>query len=200
MCEKAITLQTQHLSHYQLTLEPNTPFGRESTAAAGRRFQPGTCKKPVRHASRRPDSRNTRYRPTRAAGRECAHNLNYWNFGDYLGIGASTHGKATHSDGAVHRRWKIRAPRGYLERAATPRRIGGDDAIAREQMPFEFMLNALRLNAGFDLTDFCFARRTRPGDAIASTFAECAGARLAAGARRRTGYARRIWAGGFSTM
>jgi oxygen-independent coproporphyrinogen-3 oxidase len=65
----------------------------------------------------------------------------------------------------------VRAPRGYVEHAATPRRIGGDDAIAREQLPFEFMLNALRLNAGFDMADFS-SRTGLAGGAIAPTLAQ----------------------------
>ena len=151
--EKGISLQTPHLSHYQLTLEPNTPLAANppplpdddaawdmQEACQVRLAAAGLAQYEVSAYAR--------------AGRECAHNLNYWNFGDYLGIGAGAHGKATYADGAVRRRWKVRAPRGYLEHAATPRRIGGDDAIAQEQLPFEFMLNALRLNAGFSLDDF----------------------------------------------
>ena len=151
--EKAISLQTPHLSHYQLTLEPNTPFAANppplpdddaawdmQEACQTRLAQAGFAQYEV-SAYARP-------------GRECTHNLNYWNFGDYLGIGAGAHGKATLADNTVRRRWKVRAPRGYLEHAATPRRIGGDDAIALAQLPFEFMLNALRLNAGFSLGEF----------------------------------------------
>ncbi|MHB8679321.1 MAG: radical SAM family heme chaperone HemW [Rudaea sp.] len=151
--EKAILLQTPHLSHYQLTLEPNTAFAANppplpdddaawdmQEACQARLAAAGLAQYEVSAYAR--------------AGRECAHNLNYWNFGDYLGIGAGAHGKATNTDGAVRRRWKVRAPRGYLEHAATPRCIGGDDAITPEQLPFEFMLNALRLNAGFSLGDF----------------------------------------------
>jgi oxygen-independent coproporphyrinogen-3 oxidase len=164
--EKAIMLQTPHLSHYQLTLEPNTAFAANppplpdedgawdmQEACQARLAAAGFAQYEVSAYAR--------------AGRECAHNLNYWNFGDYLGIGAGAHGKATDTDGTVRRRWKIRAPRGYLERAATPRRIGGDDAIATEQLPFEFMLNALRLNAGFALADFS-ARTGLPESAIAA--------------------------------
>ena len=151
--EKAIMLHTPHLSHYQLTLEPNTQFAANppplpdedsawdmQEACQARLAQAGFAQYEVSAYAR--------------AGRECRHNLNYWNFGDYLGIGAGAHGKATLADGTVRRRWKVRAPRGYLEHAGSPRRIGGDDAIAPEQLPFEFMLNALRLNAGFSLADF----------------------------------------------
>ncbi|MBS0570803.1 MAG: radical SAM family heme chaperone HemW, partial [Proteobacteria bacterium] len=168
--EKAITLQTPHLSHYQLTLEPNTAFAANppplpdedsawdmQEACQARLAQAGFVQYEVSAYAR--------------DGGGCAHNLNYWNFGDYLGVGAGAHGKATDTDGTVRRRWKVRAPRGYLEHAATPRRIGGDDAIATEQLPFEFMLNALRLNAGFALADFS-ARTGLPESAIAAPLAQ----------------------------
>ncbi|HST28468.1 MAG TPA: radical SAM family heme chaperone HemW [Rudaea sp.] len=151
--EKGILLQTPHLSHYQLTLEPNTAFAANPPPLPDEDSvwdMQETCQERLAAAGFGQYEVSAYAR----AGRECAHNLNYWNFGDYLGIGAGAHGKATRADGAVHRRWKIRAPRGYLEHAAAQRRIGGDDAIATEQLPFEFMLNVLRLNAGFSIDDF----------------------------------------------
>jgi len=162
--EKAISLQTPHLSHYQLTLEPNTAFAANppplpdddsawdmQEACQARLATEGLVQYEV-SAYARP-------------GKECRHNLNYWQFGDYLGIGAGAHGKITRASSTgnsgqdrarlqLWRRWKLRAPRGYLEHAASARRIGGDDAVASEQVPFEFMLNALRLNAGFELGQF----------------------------------------------
>ena len=62
-------------------------------------------------------------------GRQCAHNLNYWRFGDYLGIGAGAHGKLTDARG-VRRRWKTRSPVAYLRHACTPKRVGGDEPIS----------------------------------------------------------------------
>ncbi|MGA9335224.1 MAG: radical SAM family heme chaperone HemW [Rudaea sp.] len=162
--EKAISLQTPHLSHYQLSLEPNTQFAANppplpdedsawdmQEACQARLAQAGLAQYEVSAYAR--------------ADRECRHNLNYWHFGDYLGIGAGAHGKLSgpgtqvprpgeSAAFRVRRRWKLRSPRGYLEHAGTPRGIGGDDVIAVEQIPFEFMLNALRLNAGFSFTDF----------------------------------------------
>lgn len=152
--EKALLLQTPHLSHYQLTLEPNTQFASNppplpdedsawdmQEACQARLAQAGMTQYEVSAYAR--------------AGRECAHNLNYWRFGDYLGIGAGAHAKLTDlTSGAIRRRWKPRAPRGYLEHAGTARGIGGDEVIGLEQLPFEFMLNALRLNAGVPLGDF----------------------------------------------
>ena len=161
----ALTLQTPHLSHYQLTLEPNTPFAANppplpdddaawdmQEACQARLAAAGMAQYEVSAYAR--------------AGRECVHNMNYWTFGDYLGIGAGAHAKLTGADGAIRRRWKLRAPKGYLEHAGTPRGVGGDDLIPTEQLPFEFMLNALRLNAGFALADVQ-ARTGLPESAIA---------------------------------
>jgi oxygen-independent coproporphyrinogen-3 oxidase len=152
--EKALLLQTPHLSHYQLTLEPNTQFAADppvlpdedsawdmQEACQARLAQAGMAQYEVSAYA--------------LAGAECAHNLNYWRFGDYLGIGAGAHAKLTDAAaGRIHRRWKLRSPRGYLEHAGTRRVVGGDEVIVPEQLPFEFMLNALRLNAGFPLVDF----------------------------------------------
>jgi coproporphyrinogen III oxidase-like Fe-S oxidoreductase len=117
---------------------------------------PGTCRKPVSNVWRAAALANTK--AYASSGAQCVHNLNYWQFGDYLGIGAGAHAKisgiASSSTFDVRRRWKVRAPRGYLEHAGTARGIGGDDAIAAQRLPFEFMLHALRLNSGFALDDF----------------------------------------------
>jgi oxygen-independent coproporphyrinogen-3 oxidase len=86
-------------------------------------------------------------------GRRCAHNLNYWQFGDYLGIGAGAHGKIT-AAGEVLRTVRVRQPRQYLEsleRAPAPPQT---QAVARADLPFEYMLNALRLVDGFSVQGF----------------------------------------------
>ena len=165
----ALGLQTPHLSHYQLTLEPNTHFAANppplpdedaawdmQEACQARLAAGGFAQYEVSAYAR--------------AGGECAHNLNYWNFGDYLGIGAGAHAKLTSDDGSIRRRWKLRAPKGYLEHAGTPRRIGGDNVIEIEQLPFEFMLNALRLNCGFAMAEFT-ARTGLPESAITPALA-----------------------------
>jgi len=88
-------------------------------------------------------------------GRQCAHNLNYWRFGDYLGIGAGAHGKLTLGhDASIVRRWRHKHPNHWMRAAGTPAALGGDDEIAPAQRPFEFMLNALRLVEGFELAYF----------------------------------------------
>ena len=167
--DKAIALRTPHLSHYQLTLEPNTQF-----AANPPPLPDDDSAWDMQEAcqARLTDSGSMQYEVSAYArdGAQCRHNLNYWNFGDYLGIGAGAHGKYTMTDGEIRRRWKVRAPRGFLEHAGTPRGVGGDDAVAHERIAFEFMLNALRLNAGFDVAMF----QSRTGltmDDIAPTLA-----------------------------
>jgi len=155
--EKAIALQTPHLSHYQLTLEPNTAFAANPPPLPD---DDSTWDMQEACQARLAAAGLAQYEVSAYAkpGSACRHNLNYWRFGDYLGIGAGAHGKSSlyGDDGRleVRRRWKLRSPRGYLEHAASARRIGGDDVVAPEQLPFEFMLNALRLNAGFAVDDF----------------------------------------------
>ena len=161
--ETALALQTSHLSHYQLTLEPNTAFATNPPSLPDEDSawdMQEACQARLAAAGLAQYEVSAYARP----GRECAHNLNYWRFGDYLGIGAGAHAKLTepgsgnedqlHSAVNIRRRWKLRAPRGYLEHAHSARRIGGDDFIATDQLPFEFMLNALRLNGGVAPTDF----------------------------------------------
>ena len=76
-------------------------------------------------------------------GRQCAHNLNYWRFGDYLGIGAGAHGKLTlGASQQVLRRWKLRHPELYREKAGTADAVGGDEYLSAQRLPFDFMLNA----------------------------------------------------------
>jgi len=147
----ALALAPGHVSWYQLTLEPNTVFWSrppalpdEDTVAAieeaghGRLRAAGFERYEISAWARRPEFR-------------CGHNLNYWRFGDYLGIGAGAHGKLTlATEGAIERRAKVRAPKGYLERAGTPQRIAQRHRLSAADAAFEFLLNALRLPAGFD--------------------------------------------------
>jgi len=148
--ERAIALGPSHVSHYQLTLEPNTVFfakpppGLPEDDVAWDMQE--ACQATLAAAGYAQYEVSAYARP----GRQCAHNLNYWRFGDYLGIGAGAHGKLTlPAEDAILRRWKLKNPRDYLAAAGTPATIGGDERIPPEQRPFEFMLNALRLNEGF---------------------------------------------------
>jgi putative oxygen-independent coproporphyrinogen III oxidase len=156
--DRAVALQPTHISHYQLTLEPNTAFAANppplpdddhawamQEACEGRLAAAGYGQYEI-SAYAQP-------------GRRCAHNLNYWRFGDYLGIGAGAHGKLSDAaSGQVRRRWKIRHPRAYMEAAGAAARIGGDSVVSPAELPFEYMLNALRLIDGVPMADF--AQRT----------------------------------------
>ena len=167
---RAIALQPTHVSHYQLTLEPNTVF-----AARPPRDLPDddlAWDMQLRCQARLAEAGYAQYEVSAYAqpGRQCAHNLNYWRYGDYLGIGAGAHGKLTlpsmdGPDGRILRRWKVKHPAAFLANAGTPAAIGADEVVAPAARPFEFMLNALRLREGFTVAMF-EARTGVPIDAI----------------------------------
>jgi len=147
--EAAIALRPAHLSHYQLTLEPGTTFFHRPPPLPDDDLawqMQLDCQQRLAAAG------FAHYEVSAYArtGRQCRHNLNYWRFGDYLGIGAGAHGKLT-VDGKVVRTEKPRSPRAYLEAGG---RIGSRREVQAEELPFEFMLNALRLTSGFALADF----------------------------------------------
>ena len=105
-------------------------------------------------------------------GHRCEHNLNYWRYGDYLGIGAGAHGKISlGAEQAILRRWKHKHPTRYLETAGTAACLGGDERIEPARRPFEFMLNALRLHEGFDWIQF-ESRTGLPRQRLAAPLAE----------------------------
>jgi oxygen-independent coproporphyrinogen-3 oxidase len=153
--QRAFALQPAHISHYQLTLEPNTVFfarpprGLPDEDSAWDMQE--HCQTLLAEAGYAQYEVSAYARP----GRQCAHNLNYWRFGDYLGIGAGAHGKLTlGAEQDILRRWKAKHPTTYQATAGTPASLGEDERITPERRPFEFMLNALRLNEGFALADF----------------------------------------------
>lgn len=165
---RAIALQPAHLSHYQLTLEPNTVFAAKPPPGIpdddGAWDMQERCQDLIAQAGYAQYEVSAYARP----GRQCAHNLNYWRFGDYLGIGAGAHGKLTlGADQRILRRWKVKHPAAYLAAAGTTASIGGDEDIDAGRRPFDFMLNALRLNEGFSLAMF-EARTGLPRTAIAA--------------------------------
>ncbi|MDP3761939.1 MAG: radical SAM family heme chaperone HemW [Ramlibacter sp.] len=149
---QALALMPAHLSVYHLTIEPNTYFAKfpprvpdddlayamldritEMTAGAGMdRYEVSAYAK---------------------AGHRCWHNLNYWQFGDYLGIGAGAHSKISFPHRVV-RQVRFREPRLYMDHALAGQPLAQDDEVARADLPFEFMLNALRLREGFALAQF----------------------------------------------
>ncbi len=169
--ERAVALQPAHISHYQLTLEPNTVFSARPPAGIpdmdSAWDMQEACQARLATAGYGQYEVSAWSRP----GRQCAHNLNYWRFGDYLGIGAGAHGKLTlGAEKQVLRRCKVKHPAEYLARAGTAAAIGGDDVLDPGRLPFDFMLNALRLNAGVPM-DMFEARTGLPRAVIAGRLA-----------------------------
>ncbi|OOG62047.1 YggW family oxidoreductase [Rhodanobacter sp. B04] len=156
--ERAVALKPTHVSHYQLTLEPNTAFAANPPPLPDDDHawaMQEACENRLAAAGYGQYEISAYAQP----GRRCAHNLNYWRFGDYLGIGAGAHGKLSDAAGGqVRRRWKTRHPRAYMEAAGGVARIGGDSVVSPAELPFEYMLNALRLIGGVPMADF--AERT----------------------------------------
>jgi putative oxygen-independent coproporphyrinogen III oxidase len=141
--EEGIRMGTPHVSAYQLTLEPNTVFfshppelpGHDASADMQQMIEQALAAAGLEHYETSAFAR---------PGRRCRHNLNYWAFGDYLGIGAGAHGKLSFAD-RVTRHERIKQPREYLASGGdVPQRV-----IEVRELPFEFMLNALRLIDGF---------------------------------------------------
>ena len=149
---EAIAFGTSHLSAYQLTVEPNTVFYSrppelpEHDAAAAMQE---AAEEMLAAAGYEHYETSAFARP----GRRCRHNLNYWQFGDYLGLGAGAHGKLSFPD-RIERHARARQPREYMALAREGRSIVEQRTLTREDLPFEFMLNALRLNGGVPLALF----------------------------------------------
>lgn len=171
----AIALQPAHISHYQLTLEPNTLF-----AARPPKLPDSDAAWDMQEAcqTRLAAAGFAQYEVSAhaQADRRCAHNLNYWRFGDYLGIGAGAHGKFSDaSSGRILRTAKLKTPAGYLDRAARREAFGSQSEVAARDLPFEFMMNALRLNEGVAAGDF--TARTGLGAEAISTLLDDARSR-----------------------
>lgn len=146
----AIALEPAHLSHYQLTLEPGTVFFHRPPPLPD---HDATWEMQLECQALLANSGYQQYEVSAYArtGRRCRHNLNYWQFGDYIGIGAGAHGKLTGA--AVERTIRCRQPRDYLSRTPLERLTERRTVVAAE-LPFEFMLNALRLREGFAVSLF----------------------------------------------
>jgi len=152
--EQALALEPAHLSHYQLTLEPGTAFERRSPPLPD---DDAAWQMQVACQSRLADAGFRHYEVSAYArpARECRHNLNYWRFGDYLGIGAGAHGKVTDpSTGTVTRTTREPQPGRYLAAAQPIERVAETRAVPATDLAFEFCLNALRLPEGFDAALF----------------------------------------------
>ncbi len=146
--QQAITLAPDHLSYYHLTLEPNTAFA--ARPPAGLPAEEAAWAIAEQGLELLSAAGLTQYEVSAYArpGEASRHNLNYWQFGDYLGIGAGAHGKLTLADGRILRTAKRRNPQAWMSHASSPKRFDSKQAIAADQYLFEFMLNALRLREG----------------------------------------------------
>ena len=150
--QQALALQPPHISIYHLTIEPNTYFAK---------FPPVIPEEDLAYAMLDKITEMTgvaglgRYEVSAYAkpGHSCFHNLNYWQFGDYLGIGAGAHSKLSFAHRVV-RQVRYREPKLYMDKALARDAVTLETEVSRADLPFEFMLNALRLRDGFKLQDF----------------------------------------------
>jgi putative oxygen-independent coproporphyrinogen III oxidase len=150
--EQALALEPPHLSIYHLTIEANTVFAK---------FPPPLPDDDLAFdmldmiTARTAASGLQRYEVSAfaRANHRCEHNLNYWQFGDYLGIGAGAHSKLSFAHRVI-RQTRYREPLRYMQQALAGHCIAQDEEVPRDQLAFEFMLNATRLKEGFELARF----------------------------------------------
>lgn len=149
---QALAFRPPHLSVYHLTLEPNTYFAKFPPAVPDEDLASEMLDRIVERTG---EAGLVRYEVSAYArpGHACAHNLNYWRFGDYLGIGAGAHSKLSFPHRVV-RQVRFREPARYMQAALAGQAVAQDEEVRREDLPFEFMLNALRLREGFELVRF----------------------------------------------
>ena len=142
---QAIAMQPTHLSWYQLTLEPNTVFWNQPPV-----LPEDDTLWDIQEAGQAllAEHGYAQYEVSAYAqpGLAARHNLNYWSFGDFIGIGAGAHGKLSHPDGRIVRTWKTRLPKDYLNPAKNFQ--AGEKYLGDDELPFEFLMNALRLTEG----------------------------------------------------
>lgn len=148
---QALSWQPPHLSWYQLTIEPNTEFYSRPPDLPEDDIcsQIGDMGSELLHSA---GLKNYEISAWSKSGHQSRHNLNYWQFGDYLAIGAGAHGKLSLPEGRIQRYWKTRQPEAYLNRIGS--RTSGTQEVALEERPLEFLMNALRLNDGVSETVF----------------------------------------------
>lgn len=167
---QAVALEPTHLSWYQLTVEPNTVFWSQPPE-----IPEDDILWDIQEAGQALLSAAgfAQYETSAYArdGRRARHNLNYWSFGDFLGIGAGAHAKLSAPDGSIRRTWKTRLPKDYLD-AGKPFQAG-ERLLEASELPFEFMMNALRLTAGVPAALF----EQRTGLPLSDIAAACAAAR-----------------------
>jgi putative oxygen-independent coproporphyrinogen III oxidase len=154
----ACAFDVNHISHYQLTIEENTYFHKHTPVLPESDL---LWEVQTRCQDLLLENQYLQYEISAYAkkGRQCQHNVNYWLFGDYIGIGAGAHGKLSSIVDRDHplsitRRWKHRQPRQYIEKTFSGEALSGKNTLMRQDIVFEFLLNTLRLKAGSDLNTF----------------------------------------------
>jgi oxygen-independent coproporphyrinogen-3 oxidase len=150
--QTALQFKPQHLSCYHLTLEPNTLFYRNPPPLP----DDDASSEMQQHIEALLAAHGYEHYETSAFAqpkRRARHNLNYWQFGDYLGIGAGAHGKLSFHD-KVLRQMRYKQPQAYLDAVARGEPVQEEHEVTHKDIAFEFMMNALRLNGGFDAALF----------------------------------------------
>ena len=161
----ALTLEPSHLSQYQLTIEPNTYFHTHTPEQLADNDLIWEMQQQSQSLLSEHGYEQYEVSAYAKPGQFSRHNMNYWQFGDYLGIGAGAHGKISRADNnQIFRYSKLRQPKAYMQHAGTDSVISEQHDLEPEQIDFEFMLNALRLKAGFETE--LYQRHT--GQAISS--------------------------------
>lgn len=152
---QATSFQTSHLSHYQLTLEPNTFFAVHPPPMPDDDLS-YDMQTQCQNILAENGFQHYEVSAYAQENYQCRHNMNYWQFGDYIGIGAGAHGKISNAQQQnIIRRWKEKQPFTYMEKSTM---IGGEGTLSRDDISFEFMLNSSRLVEGF--SSDLFARQT----------------------------------------
>lgn len=145
--EQALAFAPPHLSAYHLTLEPNTPFGHSAPADLPDDDLAADMQTAIEARLAAAGMAHYEISAFARAGHACRHNLNYWQFGDYLGIGAGAHGKLSFHDRIV-RQVRVKHPQRYMDAVARGTQVAEVRRLSRSDLPFEFMMNALRLTEG----------------------------------------------------
>jgi putative oxygen-independent coproporphyrinogen III oxidase len=146
--ETACAIKPAHLSFYHLTLEPNTPFHRTPPSLPDDDTS-ATMQEEIEKILAESGYQHYETSAFAQPGQQCQHNLNYWTFGDYLGIGAGAHSKLSFHDKII-RQSRHKHPKRYLEAITTVQVVESEWQIGREDLAFEFMMNALRLVDGVE--------------------------------------------------
>jgi oxygen-independent coproporphyrinogen-3 oxidase len=166
----ALSFEPPHLSVYHLTIEPNTRFANSPPEHLP---DPDLASEMLDLITARTGAKGmSRYEVSAYArdGHRCTHNTNYWQFGDYLGIGAGAHTKLSFAHRLLRQvRW--RDPATFMQKAAEGQAVSNEHEVARGELPFEFMLNALRLREGVTMQSF-LERTGLPPSAIAKAMAQ----------------------------